>query len=59
MRQAKFSKTLTIAISQKQFDAVKRITDQQCISMSEWFRTAAEKILAKNNNKEGGIDHER
>jgi hypothetical protein len=51
MREAKFTKTLTIAISPQLFNEIKLITDKQCISLSEWFRDAAEQFLTNSNEE--------
>lgn len=48
MREAKFTKPISIALSPKMYDTVKTITDEEKISMSEWFRDAAERALAEN-----------
>jgi hypothetical protein len=53
MRQAKFTKLLTVAVSEEVHLKVKEITDEKGISIGEWFRDAADKVLAE----EGGIDH--
>jgi len=47
MRQAKFTKLLTIAISPQLFSKVKEITDKERISMAEWFRKAAQEALSR------------
>ena len=46
MREACFTKALTVAFSQETFAKIKAITDQKKISMGEWVRIAAEKALA-------------
>jgi metal-responsive CopG/Arc/MetJ family transcriptional regulator len=52
MREAKYIKPISIALSPEMYDTVKRITDEQKISMSEWFRAAAEKNLKDSNEEE-------
>ena len=52
MREAQFTKPISIALSPEMYDTVKRITDEGKISMSEWFRDAAEKSLANSNEEE-------
>jgi hypothetical protein len=54
MREATFTKALTVAFSQETFARIKAITDQKKISMGEWVRIAAEKALADENWLEGG-----
>ena len=46
MREACFTKALTVAFTQETFAKIKAITDQKKISMGEWVRIAAEKALA-------------
>jgi hypothetical protein len=52
MRKARFKKQLTIAISQEDFDKIKRITDTHEISLAEWFRDAVAAALTTNQPKE-------
>ena len=52
MRESKFKKSLTIAISEESYQAIKQITDERKISIAEWFRGVAENALNKFNNKE-------
>jgi hypothetical protein len=48
MKQAIFTKSLTIAIAPEQYEQIKRITVQCRISMGEWAREAFDLILKKN-----------
>ena len=52
MRKARFKKQLTIAISQDDFEQIKRITDSNEISLAEWFRDAVKAALQTNQPKE-------
>jgi predicted HicB family RNase H-like nuclease len=52
MRKAKFNKQLTIGIPPSDYERVKRITDEQEISIAEWFRDAVAMAL-NNTNREG------
>ena len=52
MREAKYIKPISIALSPEMYDTVKRITDEKKISMSEWFRAAAEEKLKDSNEEE-------
>jgi hypothetical protein len=56
MREATFTKALTVAFTKETFAKIKAITDQKKISMGEWVRIAAEKALAAidENCLEGG-----
>ena len=49
MREATFTKALTVAFSKEVYLKIKVITDQKRISMGEWVRLASEKEL--NNNE--------
>lgn len=53
MREACFTKALTVAFSKKTYTKIKAITDQKRISMGEWVRIAAEKALTDENCFEG------
>jgi hypothetical protein len=44
MREAKFTKSLTVALSVDDYQKIKQITDDQKISMAQWVRKAV--ILA-------------
>jgi hypothetical protein len=45
MRESKYNRPLTIAFTQEIFEKIKRLTDQQKISMAQWIRAAAEQVL--------------
>ena len=45
MKQAIYTKSLTIALSPEQYAQIKGITDEKCISMGEWVREAVEVSL--------------
>ncbi len=47
MKQAVFTKSLTIALSPEQYEQIKDITDEKRISMGEWVRGAVEASLKK------------
>jgi len=53
MREASFTKALTVALSKETYLKIKAITDQKRISMGEWVRIAAEKALAEDDYVEG------
>jgi hypothetical protein len=46
MKEACFTKALTVAFSPEIYFKIKEITDAKKISMGEWVRIAAEKALA-------------
>jgi hypothetical protein len=46
MREACFTKSLTVAFSEEIYAKIKEITDEKRISMGEWVRIAAEKALS-------------
>ena len=58
MRQRQFTKSLSVALSQEQFEQIKQITDEEQISMAEWVRKAViaairsiqEEVLNNENN---------
>ena len=52
MKQAVFTKSLTISMPPKDYEQIKQITDEQCISMAEWVRAAIDNALAKHQRKE-------
>ena len=45
MKQAIYTKSLTIAVSPDQYAQIKDITDEKCLSMGEWVREAVEVSL--------------
>ena len=53
MKQAVYTKSLTIALSPEQYAQIKGITDEKRISMGEWVREALEAALSKLQQKEG------
>jgi hypothetical protein len=52
MREAQYTKILTIALQPELFSKIKDITDRERISIGEWFREAAERALVKSNDME-------
>jgi len=52
MREAKFIKSVTAAITPELYNQIKKITDGKKISMGEWFREAATRALANARNRE-------
>jgi hypothetical protein len=57
MREASFTKALTVAFSQETFGKIKAITDHKKISMGEWVRIAVERAFTETEvqeNREGG-----
>ena len=51
MRQAKYTKGLTVALQEDVYLKIRKITDQQKISMGEWIRRMAEKALLNNDSQ--------
>jgi predicted HicB family RNase H-like nuclease len=47
MKQAQYTKSLTIALPPEHYEQIKRITDDQKISIAEWVRDAVEASLKK------------
>ena len=52
MKQAVFTKSLTISMPPEDYEQVKQITDDQQISMAEWVRDAVDAALKKLQQKE-------
>lgn len=55
MKQAVFTKSLTISMPPEQYKQIKQITDDKCISMSEWVRDAVATALIKNKREEDNM----
>ena len=45
MKQAQYTKSLTISILPEHYEQIKQITDEQCISMAEWVRSVVAAAL--------------
>ena len=45
MREAKFTKSLTVALPIDVYQKIKKITDDEKISMAQWVRRAINEIL--------------
>jgi hypothetical protein len=52
MKQAVYTKSLTIALSPEQYAQIRGITDEEHISMGEWVRNAVEASLNKSLKEE-------
>ena len=58
MKQAIFTKSLTISMPPEQYEQMKEITDAKCISLGEWVRDAVAASL-KNNQQKGDLCNEQ
>ena len=52
MKQAIFTKSLTISMPPENYEQIKQITDDQQISMAQWVRDAVVAALTTNQLKE-------
>ena len=52
MKEALFTKSLTVALSQDVYREVKKITDDKKISMAEWVRDAVQTSLPTKQQDE-------
>ena len=52
MKQAQYTKSLTIALPAAHHEQIKVITDAEQISMAEWVREIVAAALVKNEQKE-------
>ena len=59
MKKATFQKSMTVAISQKVYEAIKEITDKNQISMGSWIRATLDQALAEYSTKGGDKRHDR
>ena len=55
MRKAIHTRPLTISLCDEDYERVRKITDEQEISMAEWFR-AATKLKLEQDEKETNND---
>ena len=56
MKVAQYTKSTTVSMQPELFDQIKRITDEEKISISEWFRTAAEQYLIDSRKEKPDND---
>ena len=52
MKQAIFTKSLTVSVPPEHYEKIKLITDEKFISMGEWVRGAIDAALEKEQLKE-------
>ena len=52
MKEAKFTKPLTVALQPEVYEQIKQITDEKRISMAQWVRDAATTALKDMQAKE-------
>ena len=55
MKEAQYTKSITLALQPKIYEKIKEITDRDRISMAEWFRNAVVEALEKI--EEGNIQN--
>ena len=53
MREAKFNKSLTVALPVDVYQKIKQITDDEKISMAQWVRRAVNMALEGDAVEEG------
>jgi len=53
MREAKFTKSLTVALPIDDYQKIKKITDNEKISMAQWVRRAVNIALEGDAVEEG------
>lgn len=51
MRKSQFSRPLSIALPPEHFEEIKRITDEEQISIAQWVRDAVAAALTTNQQK--------
>lgn len=56
MKEAKFTKPLSMAVQPELYRKIKEITDDERISIAEWFRRVAEKALSDPLNESAEFD---
>ena len=56
MKQAQYTKSLTISMPPEHYEQIKQITDEQQISMAQWVRDAVDAALKTNKRKEEVIN---
>ncbi len=55
MKQAQYTKSLTISMPPEHYEQIKRITDTEQISMAHWVRDAVAAALTTNQPKEDNM----
>jgi hypothetical protein len=59
MKEAIYTKSISINLAEDTFEKIKEITDLQKISVSEWFRWAAEIALNTKQEEEDNDCNEK
>jgi hypothetical protein len=59
MKEAIFTKSISINLAEDTFEKIKEITDLQRVSISEWFRGAAELALNAKQEEENNDFNEK
>lgn len=55
MKQAQYTKSLTISMPPEHYEQIKQKTDEQQVSMAEWVRDAVAAALTTNQPKEDNM----
>ena len=58
MKKKLYTRPVSVVLSDEMFDQIKAITDNWEISISDYIRDAIQEKL-KDNNKKGGLNHEK
>jgi len=59
MKEAVFTKSISINLAKDAFEKIKEITDQKKVSISEWFRHAADQTLKSAEEEANNEIHQR
>jgi hypothetical protein len=48
MKRARYTKGISLSLAPDQYEKIKAITDEQEISIAEWFRAMVEEVLGSH-----------
>ena len=50
MKRARYTKGISLSLNKDQYEKIKTITDEQEISIAEWFRAVVDEVLRSDSN---------
>jgi hypothetical protein len=51
MKRARYTKGISLSLAPDQYEKIRNITDEQEISVAEWFRAMVEQVLQSDSKE--------
>ena len=52
MKRARYTKGISLSLTPEQYEKIKAITDEEELSIAEWFRAMVDEVLRSDSGEE-------